>query len=813
MTPELIIKINADIKSFNKKIEQVKKTTEEFNDQLSTIGVSAGVAFAGLSAITFKTVEAFKGAKQASNQLEQSLKQQGIFSEDLLYTYKQMAVELQKLVAVDDDAVIAGQAVLQRFIGQNKITKELTLATIDFAQANKIDLESAFKLVGKTIGSKMNPLARQYGIELQEGLTTSEKMAVVTEKLNERFGGQAKAVADAKGPLEALKLSFSDFQENIGEQLAPVLDVFVGGLNSLTVSINENNTAFKTIATLIAGGLGFAGLSLVVVGAVKGFLLLNATAITLGVTLTTLTGGLFAVVAGVGALIATVALASRDKGKTFKGIIEANDELISQNKKLAELERQKKQGLAVDPEIQVAKLKIDNIKKQIESLKELKKTEEKKKKTLSDADEIEAQRKRSEELRKQREDDAKKIIDDRKKLKEQLIDAGKDEFQKLDDLRLRRLAIAGDDADLRLQIEKDFAESKLKLEKENTEKLIELRKAQFDYEKSLREKQAKEIQESASNPFSALKGFSDKSASEKQNSLIGAGAGIANSISKGAEGARNLVVTGAKTAIDAFIPGLGEAVGPLLEAFTQGPEATRAMVKEFAQALPDIIQGFIEAIPVFIEEFANQLPIVVERLTEKLPDIINALVRAMPKVATALALQSPRIALAFIKELPNLAVQFVNTLVKEAPRFITELIKELGKGIGDIGGGILKGGGNVVGDIIGGVGDVLGGVGDFFGFAEGGQYFAKSVPSGFPNDSYPAMLQSGELVVDQSTSSGLRDFINQQKNGGADLNTAMLSQIISLLNAPVNVATSVQVNQKAFADIILQLNRQNQRLS
>jgi hypothetical protein len=41
----------------------------------------------------------------------------------------------------------------------------------------------------------------------------------------------------------------------------------------------------------------------------------------------------------------------------------------------------------------------------------------------------------------------------------------------------------------------------------------------------------------------------------------------------------------------------------------------------------------------------------------------------------------------------------------------------------------------------------------------------------------------------------------------------MLSQILSLVSSPIEVATSVQVNQKAFADIILQLNRQNQRLA
>jgi hypothetical protein len=812
--PELLIKINADLKDFNSKMDQVKKKTEELSDTLGKVGLIAGATFAGLSVVTFKTVEAFKGAKQASNQLEQSLKTQGIFSEELLQSYKGMASELQKLVAVDDDAVIAGQAILQRFVGQNKITKELTLATIDFAQANKLDLDSAFKLVGKTIGSSMNPLARQYGIELQDGLTVSEKMAVVTQKLNDKFAGQAKAVADAKGPFEALKLSFADFQEGVGEQLEPLLNGFADTLNSITLSVNDNQTAFKAIAVIIAGGLGVAGLTTLIVLATQAFVALTATAVTLGVTLTALTGGIFAVVAGIGLLVAGIATA--DKTPKFKNTVEATEKLIELQKKLANYEKQKKQGLAVDPEIQVTKLKIDGIKKQIASLEQLKKTQEKAGSVTSGKetiDALEAEAKKREELKKQREDDAKKEIEDRKKLKKELVDAGKDEFTTLADLRDRRIKLANGDKELLLLIEKEYQDKRFKLQKETDDKLADLRKAQAEYEKAQREKSIKDIQSASSNPFSIIEGFGDKTDKEKKDALLGAGAGVLNNVSRGAEGARNLVVTGAKTGINAFAPGLGDALEPLLQVFSQGPEATRAMVKEFAQALPDIIQGFIEAIPVFIEEMANQMPIIIERLAEKAPEIIKGLVKAMPRVAIALALEMPKIAIALIKELPNIAVQFVTSLVKEAPRFITELIKEIGKGIGNVGGGILKGGGNILGDIVGGVGDVFSSVGDFFGFATGGQIFAKGVPSGFANDSYPAMLSSGELVVDRSTASGLRDFINRENAGGGDVNTSLLSQILSIVSAPITVDTSVQVNQKAFADIILQLNRQNQRLA
>ena len=72
--PELLIKINADLKDFNSKMDQIKKKSGELSDSLSSIGVIAGVAFAGLTAVTFKTVSAYKEAKEASLKLEQTLK-------------------------------------------------------------------------------------------------------------------------------------------------------------------------------------------------------------------------------------------------------------------------------------------------------------------------------------------------------------------------------------------------------------------------------------------------------------------------------------------------------------------------------------------------------------------------------------------------------------------------------------------------------------------------------------------------------------------------------------------------------------------
>lgn len=98
------------------------------------------------------------------------------------------------------------------------------------------------------------------------------------------------------------------------------------------------------------------------------------------------------------------------------------------------------------------------------------------------------------------------------------------------------------------------------------------------------------------------------------------------------------------------------------------------------------------------------------------------------------------------------------------------------------------------------------GTNKIFGFAEGG-----IVPNGFPNDTFPARLTSGELIVPPNDTARLSDFLDQQEAGGG-MSEALLAQIVTLLSQPVQVSATAEVNQEAFADIILDLNRQNQRL-
>jgi TP901 family phage tail tape measure protein len=264
----------------------------------------------------------------------------------------------------------------------------------------------------------------------------------------------------------------------------------------------------------------------------------------------------------------------------------------------------------------------------------------------------------------------------------------------------------------------------------------------------------------------SLKKFPNKLAEALRMQAAGAAAGLLGGVAGGAGGAAALATEGLGLAADALIfPGIGQQLKPVFDLLLKGAEETRKMVREFAQAIPDLVMNLVEAAPALVEELIKQAPRLIERLVQLLPEIITSLAEAMPRVGTALALA-----------MPEVAISFATSLIAEAPRIVAAIAE-----------GIAKAPINVAK-----------GIGGFLGFAEGGSATVKKVPGGFNNDTFPARLTSGELVVDRSTSELLKDFLSREKSGqtsgGAEL-MEMLSQpiVISIDGREIARATRNQL--------------------
>ena len=181
--------------------------------------------------------------------------------------------------------------------------------------------------------------------------------------------------------------------------------------------------------------------------------------------------------------------------------------------------------------------------------------------------------------------------------------------------------------------------------------------------------------------------------------------------------------------------------------------------------------------------------------------IVVALVKAIPAVGQALFqsfIQGMNNAFkALAKKILLPAPEWLNKLKIPTPPWLKKLLSALGLG-GDGETWLDK-----TKSFIGRIADV-----GNFKFQSGGV-----VPKGFPNDTYPAALSSGELVVPKDTTSSLFNAIDRLGSTDGSLNQGMMAQILAAVTAPITVQTTAEVNNQAFADIILTLNRQNARLA
>jgi hypothetical protein len=98
---------------------------------------------------------------------------------------------------------------------------------MDFASAMGVDLVTAANLVGKTIGSSTNALAR-YGIQLSEGGTATERMTELMQVMSGKFGGFAEEEGkSAAGQMEIFKNNIDDAGEVVGKIIVNAINPLI----------------------------------------------------------------------------------------------------------------------------------------------------------------------------------------------------------------------------------------------------------------------------------------------------------------------------------------------------------------------------------------------------------------------------------------------------------------------------------------------------------------------------------------------------------------------------------------------------------
>ena len=256
----------AQTKDYKKVLDEanqaVDKATGGISQQISPVNalasklktlVGAYLGLRGIGAIinySKEAVSAFREQERAILSLNNTLANAGVYSYDYSQSIQNLASEIQSYSNYGDEAIIKAQALGQSFIGQTKITNDLTKAVVDFAAATGMDLEQAFTLVGKSIGSNTNALGR-YCVVLKKGMSDSQKMEAITRQLADRYTGSAKAMSDTS---IQLKNAIGDLSESIGNILNPAVKsaekYFMNVVKAATQMVNQIHVAVSEIGKL-----------------------------------------------------------------------------------------------------------------------------------------------------------------------------------------------------------------------------------------------------------------------------------------------------------------------------------------------------------------------------------------------------------------------------------------------------------------------------------------------------------------------------------------------------------------------------------
>jgi hypothetical protein len=234
-----------------------------FAGNLATKGFELlGSAISGAVGVFKDAISASAEQERAVNSLNAALASAGNLlpgaSEDL----QNFASELQKTSKFGDEAALSNIALLQSITRlDTEGLKSATRAAADLSAAVGIDLESATRLVAKSVNGQTDALKR-YGVEVQKGSSDTENFQNTIEALSAQFGGRAESELNTySGVVAATRNALGDLLEPIGEIVTKnplILAGFRGFkelVENLTSVISGNKGELKSF---VNSGLLFA---------------------------------------------------------------------------------------------------------------------------------------------------------------------------------------------------------------------------------------------------------------------------------------------------------------------------------------------------------------------------------------------------------------------------------------------------------------------------------------------------------------------------------------------------------------------------
>lgn len=571
----------SDLKDFKRNADSVSKNVASAFGAIKVAAAAALAVFAGREVIQFfsEGIDAANAQEKAMAQLGQQLKLTGGFSKDAMEDFAEFSDQMELTTKYGDDLIISQLAVAKSFNLTNDESKKLVKAATELSAVTGDSLESSVEQLGKTfdgIAGKSPALKNALQGISKEALISGAGIDAVLK----RFGGSAVAEIETfSGSLLQARNAFGNLQESIGDivinnkTVIKTIQVFAEAFRKAQEFIENNK---DSIDDFISISIKSIAVSVPVAVDIIGFFIRALEGL---VTVGTLAfGGLLEVASTFAGGFGKVIQGALDIYLGFaETLVRSIDDLPIVGKAF--------ETMGID---------VSGAADGIATLKDGIKTTVDEGVTAIGG------------LRDSTIDFAVKSV-----AKFEEFNKGFSGFQEGIDVAVQSIF----DADSQIiQSAQDTANAEINIAAEREAKLSAIREENAKKASEKAREDAKKLREEieaiAAKP---IKFLVDKAPISQANISTGSAKGIAAGVGildqglSGADGAKQAISQGIGAAADAFLPGIGGAVGSIVGKLAEGPEATKAFIKDFIAAIPDIITNIAESAPIVVEALIESL--------------------------------------------------------------------------------------------------------------------------------------------------------------------------------------------------------------
>lgn len=239
--------VTKETKKAQDAIEQNSEATSNFS--LKAVAAWGAVAVGIKKVIDFAkdSVDAFLKNARSVNMLSAAYKAVGYNSDEAMRQAKAFASEMQNLTGIADEAFLDALRLLANYKVVGAQAQEAVRAAYSLSIAQGMSFETALMQIAKAAAGSTAALSR-YGIVIGNNVKEGEKFDAVLAQINDKFGASAQAaMGDITAQVGALKESWGDFKEQIGQYLIPAFQELIKWGQKAVDVLNNVFSKEKTI--------------------------------------------------------------------------------------------------------------------------------------------------------------------------------------------------------------------------------------------------------------------------------------------------------------------------------------------------------------------------------------------------------------------------------------------------------------------------------------------------------------------------------------------------------------------------------------